>query len=83
LTAVLRANFKTGQARKKIGRGEFVIQDSLKQRDINILDDWDKCFYPGQRVEMSVVFQRRWQAGNSCPSCGMMCNGSAEADVKW
>lgn len=83
LTAVLKANFsKTGQARKKIGRGEFVIQDSLKKRDINIFDDWDKSFYPGQRVEMSVVLQCRWQAGSSCPGCGMVCKGSTEADVQ-
>ncbi|KAG0652061.1 hypothetical protein D0Z07_1460 [Hyphodiscus hymeniophilus] len=84
LTAVLQANFsKTGEARMKIGRGEFVIQNSITKRDINISDDWDKCFYPGQRVEMSVVFQRRWQAGSSCPGCGMVCYGSAEADVQW
>jgi len=84
LTAVLQTNFsKTGQTRKKIGRGEFVIQDSLNKRDINILNNWDKCFYPGQQVEMSVVFQRRWQAGSSCPGCGIICDGSIEAEVKW
>lgn len=84
LTAVLQTNFsKAGQARKKIGRGEFVIQDSLRKRDINIFDDWNNCFYPGQRVEMSVVFQRRWQVGSSCPGCGTICDGSTEADVKW
>lgn len=84
LTAVLQANFsKTGQARQKIGRGEFVIQNSLTKRDINIFDDWENCFYPGQRVEMSVVFQRRWQTGSSCPGCGMICDGSTKANVEW
>ena len=83
-TAVLQTHFsQSGQARRKIGRGEFVIQNSLTKRDINIFDDWDNCFYPGQRVEMSVIFQRRWQTGSSCPGCGMLCEGSMDVDVQW
>jgi hypothetical protein len=84
LTAVLQANFsKNGQARLKIGRGEFAIQNSATKRDINIYDDWEKCFYPGQRVEMSVIFERRWQTGSTCPGCRMVCEGSTDAEVKW
>ncbi|KAF4627334.1 hypothetical protein G7Y89_g10823 [Cudoniella acicularis] len=83
LTAVLQSNVnKAGQARKKIQKGEFVIQNSVTGRDINIFDDWQSCFYPGQRVEMSLVFQQRWQTGNSCPGCGYECAGSTDSDVK-
>ncbi|TAQ90368.1 hypothetical protein B7494_g1329 [Chlorociboria aeruginascens] len=82
LTAVLQANFsKKGHARKMVEKGEFVIQNSLTRRDINLHDDWDHCFHPGQQVDMSLVFQQRWQAGSSCPGCGTACTGSNETDV--
>lgn len=57
LAGVLRANFLNfGQAALKIDRREFVIQDALTKRDINLDQSWNECFYPGQRVEMSMTF---------------------------
>lgn len=58
LTAVLKSNMrKTKIGPRKIDRGEFVIQETSTKRDIDLASDWDLCFLPGQRVEMSMIFQ--------------------------
>jgi hypothetical protein len=52
--AVLKVNFKKyGNGTEKIERGEFVIQDAITKRDIDLNTDWEVCFSPGQRVMMN------------------------------
>ncbi|OBT46768.1 hypothetical protein VE00_02643 [Pseudogymnoascus sp. WSF 3629] len=58
LVSILKVNFnKVGHASDMIKRGEFVIQDSATKKDVNLGMEWDLCFSPGQRVEMSMVFK--------------------------
>lgn len=60
-------NTKSGP--QKIARGEFIIQESQTKRRIDLSRDWDSCFLPGQRVEMSMAFQRPAIEGDACPGC--------------
>ena len=55
--------------RRKIARGEFVIQDAGSKKLIDLAGDWNTCFAPGQRVEMSIVFKVRKATNPSCPGC--------------
>ncbi|MCJ1249967.1 hypothetical protein MMC30_007193 [Trapelia coarctata] len=61
------ANAKEGPG--KIARGEFIIQESRTKRRIDLSRDWDSCFQPGQRVEMSIAFQRPTIGNDACPGC--------------
>ena len=85
LVAVLRVNFKKhGNGAEKIERGEFAIQDYATKRDINLNTDWEICFTPGQRVVMSMIFQRELVPGITCPKChNPNFNGLAGEDIDW
>jgi len=52
-----------------ITRGEFVIQESRTKRLIDLSRDWNNCFLLGQRVEMSIAFQRPSIGSGACPGC--------------
>jgi hypothetical protein len=70
---VLKVNFKNiRRAPEKIDRGEFVIQDTVLREDIDLGQELDKCFSPGQVVEMSMTFHRTTFLEDSifCPACG-------------
>jgi hypothetical protein len=77
-------NFKkVGHASDMIERGDFIIQDSASKRDVNLEMDWELCFSPGQRVQMSMIFKRPTRPTNNCPTCKADCGGSTEEDVDW
>jgi len=81
---VLKVNLKNvGRAAEKIEHGEFAINDTYTKRDIDLETDWDACFHPGQRVEMSMIFEQQKNTGNQCPKCHEMCGSSTDIDVEW
>jgi len=81
---VLKVNFKkVGRAAEKIENGEFAMNDASTKHDIDLGTDWDVCFFPGQRVEMSMVFEQQQNTGNQCPTCQEMCDPSNDLDIEW
>jgi hypothetical protein len=82
----LKINFKKhGTATERIDRGDFAIQDSATTNDIDLSRDWETCFRPGQRVDMSMIFNRWHNPENSvpdeshkCPSCTYPVGGVVE-----
>jgi hypothetical protein len=76
LVAVLKINFeKHGRGTEKIGKGEFAIQDSNSMTDVDLTGNWEKRFVPGQRVDMSMIFNRLRDSvsgddDGKCPGCG-------------
>ncbi|KAH0548194.1 hypothetical protein GP486_008089, partial [Trichoglossum hirsutum] len=72
LLAVLKANLKeSGCGPAMIDRGEFAIEELGTQSSIDLKEPWDNCFYPGQRVAMSMIFkQQPVTLESSCPRCG-------------
>ncbi|KAH8761786.1 hypothetical protein F5882DRAFT_522938 [Hyaloscypha sp. PMI_1271] len=55
LVAVLKVNFKHyGDCAERIEKGNFVIRDAATGRKIDLNTNWELCFSPGQRVEMSI-----------------------------
>jgi hypothetical protein len=67
---VLQSNFKNiGSGARKIKRGEFAIQDSATKKDIDLSLPWESCFCPGQRVDMSMVFNSIEAFERGCPKC--------------
>ncbi|KAF7505449.1 hypothetical protein GJ744_000776 [Endocarpon pusillum] len=64
--SVLKANFRNiGDAAEKIDRGEFVIQDSALKMDMDLSQEWEHCFSPGQCVHMYMTYHAA-----VCAACG-------------
>ena len=82
LVAVLAENFKKFGDKEKILDREFVIEDSTSRQDIDLEADWDLCFSPGQRVEMSMVFQQL-EVSSTCPYCKTDCSSHEDRETKW
>lgn len=86
LLAVLKANLQSsGCGPGMIDRGEFVIEDSGTNNVIDIMQNWETCFYPGQRVSMSMVFRSKGEVlyKVSCPRCQNAHDNSKGEEVTW
>ena len=81
LVAVLAINFQKLGDDKKILNGEFVIEDSTSKQDIDLEADWDLCFSPGQRVEMSMVYQQL-KVSKTCPRCRTDCSSHEDRETE-
>jgi hypothetical protein len=85
LLAVLKVNLKeSGCGPAMIDRGEFAIEELGTQSLIDLTGSWDGCFFPGQRVAMSMIF-KQWRQGDqsSCPRCGKEHEESTGKEVTW
>ena len=83
LLAVLAINFEKFGAASKIRNREFVIEDSLSKKHINLNLDWDLCFLPGQQVEMSMLFEQQPTSYVTCPSCKTPCDSDGGKEIEW
>jgi hypothetical protein len=86
LLAVLKANFQqSGCDPGMIDRGAFVIAESGTKKLIDLSKNWETCFYPGQRVVMSMVFLKRSDklSESSCPRCQTSHDGSTNEEAVW
>lgn len=72
LLAVLKVNLKeSGCGPAMVDRNEFAIEELGTQNSVDLTRPWESCFYPGQRVAMSMIFKRpRRIVKSSCPRCG-------------
>jgi hypothetical protein len=81
--AVLRVRFKE-VGLNKIEKGEFAISEVATKRDIDLLQSWSRCFRPGQKVNMSMIFDLSPRnKDNGCPVCGFINSGSSDTEIKW
>ena len=84
LRAVLKINLEqVGSVAYKIEQGAFAIRDCATGRGINLSSTWERCFSPGQRVEMSVILFAYQTSLENCPKCNHACNSKLEEDSKW
>jgi hypothetical protein len=84
LISVLEANFeKFGRGAEKIRRNEFAIEDAATKQDIDLNTDWELCFQPGQRAEMSILFDRPIDEDTLCPRCLHKCRGKPDSQITW
>lgn len=84
LVAVLKLNLKeTGCGPDMIDRGEFTIKELGTRNSIDITRSWESCFYPGQKVAMSMVFKQPRTVNSSCPRCGKDHGESTGKETVW
>ena len=53
------------------------------KREIDLRDDWDLCFLPGQTVQMSMVFRCSEYPENTCLTCHTVCDTSVNGNDRY
>ncbi|GMF79399.1 unnamed protein product [Aspergillus oryzae] len=83
LLSVLKLNLKESSCGPRmVDRGDFVIEDAGTQTMIDLAQPWDTCFYPGQRVTMSMILDQSLE-GPSCPRCQAPHDGNSNKEITW
>ena len=81
---MLEVNFEKYESGADMVRnGEFAIQDEGTCVDVDLSQPWDICFFPGQRVNMSMIFTRSDSADKDCPKCKAVSGGKGDQDIEW
>ena len=96
LDAVLEARFRGLQGHDKVRGGHWVLQDKATGCEISRRRNWEGTFLPGQRVNMSLLFQRettvetfdssaQTETNNqaACPRCQADVPDSRDAEIQW
>jgi hypothetical protein len=96
--AVLETRFRGIQGYEKVVNGKWTLQDHATGRDIPRTSCWEGTFLPGQRVDMSLLFERETtinqfdscgEAGrdsnssDACPRCQADVMESGNTDIQW
>lgn len=83
LKSGLYCNFKNvGSGASKIERREFAIEDAATLKDVDLSSPWETCFYPRQRVAMSMVLNSQ-KSITHCPKCFADNAAQEDADIEW
>lgn len=84
--AVLELRFRTVQGHKKVKNKEYIIQEHVTRREIRRNQPWEVSFLPGQRVDMSLVFESQEQKElqqTTCPRCQTASAELQDSDIQW
>ena len=80
--AVLKVRFAQAGVKKsgiaKLENHEFSIQDTQRNRFVDLTKPWDTVFKPGQEVDMSMVFHRFACPPSTCPGCMETNSGGSD-----
>jgi hypothetical protein len=82
---VLEKRFQKVQGYQKVKNREYVIQEHATRREIQRNFPWEVSFLPGQRVDMSLIFERQEKvsAQTTCPRCQSVSDGLLDTDILW
>lgn len=84
--AVLEVRFRQCPGHRKIIRKEYALRSTTGAEDIERTVGFGRCFYPGSRVEMIVIFERHFFEISVCPGCRAPAPESQEyqePDMEW
>lgn len=96
--AVLETRFRGIQGYEKVVNGHWTLQDHATGRDISRTSCWEGAFLPGQRIDMSLLFERETtvdafdHAGEfdvgrddsaACPRCRAHVAGLVNKEILW
>jgi hypothetical protein len=83
--AVLELRFRKIQGHTKVKRKEYTLQEHATKREISRSRPWEGAFLPGQRIDMSLIFDSKEQASmkTSCPSCKEVSEDSQDSEIQW
>ena len=82
LIAVLKVRFEDIGLRK-IEKGQFVLEDTLRKHGISLTSPWTKIIRPGQQISMSMVFWQQQTVRGICPGCHQKNEEPEVEAVNW
>jgi hypothetical protein len=83
LESVLVARFEGVPGERKVRRNEYALQDRGSLNDIRRSDSFERCFFPGRYIDMSMVFSNTGSSVNCCPGCKLHTEQSKTILVTW
>ncbi|KAF2269728.1 hypothetical protein CC78DRAFT_238599 [Lojkania enalia] len=86
--AVIELRFLGKQGSGKISRREYVLQEQATGKDVDMSEDFQDAFLPGQRISMSLVFEhdatpKSIGTPTHCPGCNTISEQSTDQDIQW
>lgn len=84
--AVLEVRFRHLPGHRKIKQREYALRASALEKDIEQSLAFNRCFLPGQRIDMSMIFDGRLNGLSSCPGCNLVTSKTEEgldSQVQW
>ena len=84
--AVLEVRFRQCPGHRKIARKEYALRSRTQKKNIERIVDFRRCLFPGQRVEMSMIFERDFFDMSVCPGCKIPAPESEdyqEPEIEW
>lgn len=82
--SILEVRFRQLPGHRKIKRKEYALRSNVINKDVDTSTSiaFNRCFLPGQRYDMSMIFNAA-HAQNSCPACLLDTEEASDARVKW
>ena len=83
--SVLELRFQDMPGQIKIGRRQYALQARGTGREIELSRPWHAAFIPGQRIDMSFVFNQNdasESSGTTCPGCLTKSTYSGDAEIE-
>ena len=84
--AVLEIRFRQLPGHRKIKQREYALRANSLERDLEQSLAFNRCFLPGQRIDMSMVFDGGSHGLSSCPGCKLVTFKTEElldSQVQW
>ncbi|KAH7085738.1 hypothetical protein BKA63DRAFT_402029 [Paraphoma chrysanthemicola] len=84
--AVLEIRFREMQGFQKIKKKQYGLQEKATKREIEQSRPWQRAFLPGQRIEMSFLFDTQDPESGvdkvSCPGCQTTSSNPTDAEIQ-
>ena len=80
--SILEQRFRQCPGHRKIKQKKYILRSNVCNKDIDCSIAFNRCFLPGQRYDMSMVFDAT-RVQNSCPACLFETCEASDARVKW
>ena len=84
--AVLEVRFRQLPGHRKIKQKQYVLRADAMKKDLEPSVAFRNSFLPGQRIDMSMIFDSRSGGISSCPGCKLATNKTEEdldSQTKW
>lgn len=83
LDLILRKRFELQVGHTMVCEGHYAIEDGNDGHEIARNTDLLSCLRPGQKVDMSMVFDELHWDSNTCPRCRTKVTGSTDSRIQW
>jgi hypothetical protein len=80
---MLLLHFEDRPGYNKVLRGEYSIEEALREKSFDRRHPWQLCARPGLKVDMSMIFTNSFLEETSCPRCQTYVAGAPKAQHQW